>query len=149
MIAIDTNILIYAFDKSDPARRATAATVLEQIISSRRAVIPLKVMEEFSEVATRKGLLDQGALLDVLSKLQVSFLVAETNIDDIFEAVNGKYKYHLQYWDAIIWATAKRTGCTVLLSEDGPTDATIGGVTWVNPFGPKGLLHPKLKRALK
>ncbi len=38
------------------------------------------------------------------------------------------------FWDAMIWATAKRAGCRLLLSEDGQDGRTLGGVTIVNPF---------------
>jgi predicted nucleic acid-binding protein len=34
----------------------------------------------------------------------------------------------------MIWATAKRHGCRLLISEDGQAGRVLGGVTIVNPF---------------
>lgn len=34
----------------------------------------------------------------------------------------------------MIWATAKRAGCRLLLTEDGQDGFALGGVTLVNPF---------------
>jgi hypothetical protein len=34
----------------------------------------------------------------------------------------------------MMWATAKRAGCRLLLSEDGDDGRMLGGVTLVNPF---------------
>ena len=47
------------------------------------------------------------------------------------DAVAG---HSLSFWDAMLWATAKRAGCQVLISEDGQDGRLLGGVTWVNPF---------------
>ncbi|WP_148361046.1 PIN domain-containing protein [Acidiphilium multivorum] len=42
------------------------------------------------------------------------------------------------FWEAMIWATAKKHGCRILFTEDGQAGRTLGGVTIVNPFGDGG-----------
>jgi predicted nucleic acid-binding protein len=42
--------------------------------------------------------------------------------------------HRLSFWDAMMWATAKHAGCSLLLSEDGDDGRLLGGVTLVNPF---------------
>lgn len=45
----------------------------------------------------------------------------------------------------MMWATAKRAGCRILVSKDGQDGRTLGGVTIVNPFaGPSPLLDQAL-----
>ena len=54
MIALDTNVLIYACDKADPARQATAL----ELISNGDGVIPWQVACEF--IAGSRKLERQG-----------------------------------------------------------------------------------------
>ena len=49
-------------------------------------------------------------------------------------------RYGLNYWDALIVASAQHQGCTVLLSEDLQHDQQIDSVRIVNPF----LVGPEL-----
>jgi len=42
--------------------------------------------------------------------------------------------HSLSFWDAMLWATAKRAGCGLLVTEDGRDGLALGGVTWANPF---------------
>jgi predicted nucleic acid-binding protein len=55
----------------------------------------------------------------------------EACLVDAMDAVIG---HQLSFWDAMMWATAKQHGCSLLLSEDGDDGRTLGGVTLVNPF---------------
>jgi predicted nucleic acid-binding protein len=59
------------------------------------------------------------------------------------DAVAG---HGFSFWDAMIWATAKRAGCRLLISADGQEGRTLGGVTIVNPLLPA--LSPLLEQAL-
>jgi len=43
-------------------------------------------------------------------------------------------RFQLRYWDALIVATAKLSGCTRVLSEDLNAGQDYDGVTVVNPF---------------
>jgi predicted nucleic acid-binding protein len=55
----------------------------------------------------------------------------ESCLVDAMDAVAG---HSLSFWDAMMWATAKRAGCRLLFSEDGDDGRTLGGVTLVDPF---------------
>jgi len=52
------------------------------------------------------------------------------------DAMDAVADHGWSFWDAMIWATAKRAGCRLLISEDGQNGRTLGGVTIVNPFLP-------------
>jgi predicted nucleic acid-binding protein len=67
----------------------------------------------------------------------------ETCLVDAMDAVS---EHGWSFWDAMIWATAKRAGCRLLISEDGQDGRTLGGVTIVNPFLPTP--SPLLAQAL-
>ena len=40
----------------------------------------------------------------------------------------------LQFWDAMLWATARRIGVRVLISEDFQDGQIFGGVRFTDPF---------------
>ena len=43
-------------------------------------------------------------------------------------------RMNISWWDALIVAAARQTGCTYLISEDLQTGQTIENLTIVNPF---------------
>ena len=45
-------------------------------------------------------------------------------------------RHGLSFWDAMLWATAKRAGCRMLFSEDLQDGRRLDGVLFVNPFAP-------------
>ena len=64
----------------------------------------------------------------------------------LIEAMDAVIHHTWSFWDALLWATARRHGCRLLLSEDGQSGRTLGGVTIVDPFG--GSEDPLLTAAL-
>jgi predicted nucleic acid-binding protein len=64
----------------------------------------------------------------------------------LVDALDAVADHDWSFWNAMIWATAKRAGCRLLISEDGQDGRTLGGVTIVNPFltVPSVLLHQAL-----
>jgi predicted nucleic acid-binding protein len=55
--------------------------------------------------------------------------------------------HQLQFWDALILATAADAGCRILLSEDMSDGFVWRGCTVVNPFAEP--THPLLADALR
>ena len=44
---VDTNVLVYAFDKGEPSRREIARRLLEKLIDEDRIRLSTQVFEEF------------------------------------------------------------------------------------------------------
>ncbi len=42
--------------------------------------------------------------------------------------------HRLAFWDAFLWATARRAGCGAIVSEDFQDGRELGGVLFINPF---------------
>ncbi len=55
----------------------------------------------------------------------------EADLDDALDAVRD---HRLAFYDALLWATARRVGVTHLLTEDFQDGRTLRGVRFVNPF---------------
>ena len=54
--------------------------------------------------------------------------------DDDKRALEVRAKYKLQFYDALLLATAEANGCDVFLSEDLNPGQIYCGMTAVNPF---------------
>ncbi len=76
----------------------------------------------------------------------MTFPVVAADEACLIEAMDAVADHGLSFWDAKIWATAKRAGCQLLISEDLQDDRTLGGVTIVNPFAPTP--SPLIEQAL-
>lgn len=54
-VLLDTNILVYAFDRSEPERHTAAREVVGDLLRSGRLVLSVQVLNEFYVVVTRQG----------------------------------------------------------------------------------------------
>ena len=125
-ILVDTNIWIYALtdytEKGDKAREALS------VMSEGNFLIlaPLQVMKELGRVLLDKMKLEEDEVLSILENFSrsVSF-IAESPLD-ITTAVELRKRYgYLDYFDAIIIATALNNGVELVLSEDVPSPDRI------------------------
>ena len=130
---LDTNVLVYAIDRSDQAKHEIAQELLV-----RRAddlVVSAQVLSELYAVITRKFrdsiTPEQAAsFVDRVSGLPVIAIDA----DLVRDAIAMSRDAQLSYWDGLILAAARLAACDVLLTEDLSHGSTIAGVRIENPF---------------
>ncbi|MGH9386603.1 MAG: PIN domain-containing protein [Vicinamibacterales bacterium] len=133
MIALDTNVLIYACDKADPARQEIA---LDVIASTTDAVILWQVACEFvaaSRKLERQGFTAADAWARLNDFLGVCPLVVPTGRAVLDQAKSHHLLHNVSFWDAMILAACVDAGVSLLYSEDVPGEE-IGGIPVVNPF---------------
>ena len=130
---IDTNILIYAFDRSAGEKHRIAVDLVRRLWSERRGWISLQVMQEFYVSATRKLKLPVDA-----ATLQVRRLgfwrVHRPLVDDILAAIDLHQRHSVSFWDALILRSAQASQCSVLWSEDLSNGQRWGNLEVRNPF---------------
>ena len=131
---VDTNIWVYAVDRSDPAKRERARVAIAPRTDAHIA-ISSQVLSEFYTVVTRKlqpPLSDEQAaqMVDRLSQLPV----VPVDADLVVRAIAGSRTWGISLWDALIVRAAEVAGCTILLSEDLADGATYGSVRVSNPL---------------
>ena len=61
-------------------------------------------------------------------------LATEVTMDAVRNAMCIKEEYGIQYYDALIIATAEKLGCTEIVSEDLNDGQLYHGMAVVNPF---------------
>jgi predicted nucleic acid-binding protein len=137
LISFDTNVLIYAADRDGSLRHDQAAEWLERAMRAGNCVQTLQSLAEFYNALTRKiGVAPHRAAMFVAA-WQTVFGVEAAHRADLDHAMRAVREHGLAFWDALIWATAKRAGVNVLVSEDFQDGRIIEGVRIANPFLPE------------
>jgi predicted nucleic acid-binding protein len=135
-VFVDTNVLVYAYDRSEPDKQQMALQVLNQLHATHSGVISTQVLSEFFVTVTRK-LKPQLSPEDAYERIK-NYVQAWETVDMtaaiILEAARGVRDHQFSFWDAQIWAAARLNQITVIFSEDFNVGSTIDGIEFVNPF---------------
>lgn len=131
-IFVDTNVLVYAFDRDEPAKRKTSLAILA---GDDVLVLSTQVLQEFYVTVTRKlkRPLPAAAAADAVREL-ARLEVLNVDTATILEAIDTSTTHTLSFWDALVVCTASAGGCVRLLSEDMQHGREIGGLRIVNPY---------------
>lgn len=132
---VDTNILVYEFDDSDPAKQERARLVMRELWNSRRGRISFQVLQEFYVTTTRKlkpALPPERARKEVRDLLFWQPIAPSPELFDSAWEIEDRWR--LSWWDSLIAAAARQAGCETLLSEDLQDDLDLDGMRIVNPF---------------
>jgi len=132
---IDTNILVYAFDRSAGPKHTTAAQLIRECWENETGRISIQVLQEFIVNVTRKiaAPLDHQTTRQIVSDL-AQWRVHSPDVVDLIQALDFQERYQLSFWDAMVLQSAARLGCGQLLSEDLNHGQLYGEVLVVNPF---------------
>ena len=141
---VDTNLLVYAYDRSDPEKQAKAVEILDELVKNGTGILSPQVLSEFYTVVTRKlaaPLTPQEGYTSISNYIRSWNMVDLTGLV-VLEAVRGVRDHRLSYWDSLIWATAKMNQIPTVLSEDFSSNSVIEGVRFTNPFKRKYVFNP-------
>ena len=132
---VDTNVLAYAHDASEPDKQATARAVLEELWADRSGVLSTQVLQEFYVVATRKfhPPLPRAEAREIVA-LYSTWSVVAVDVALILDATTLEESAQLSFWDALIVEAARRAGAVRVLSEDLAAGRVFGETAIVNPF---------------
>jgi predicted nucleic acid-binding protein len=131
---VDTNVLIYAHDIDEHAKHEIAKEFLRELWSERTGVLSMQVLQEFYVNVTRKI---PSPLSKDLARSVVSSYVPwcmETTPTEIAAAFRIEDESQIGFWDALIVASAAKSGATRILSEDLNSGQRIAGILIQNPF---------------
>jgi predicted nucleic acid-binding protein len=134
VIAIDTNILIYAISPDDGQGRTTAALDLLDQLGQVVPILPLQVVGEYLNVARRRHDIDLAQAVERIEAIMTAHRCEPSLAEDFLQAVSISATYDLQYFDALIIAVSSRSGASMLLSEDMQDGLEVAGLRVVNPF---------------
>ncbi|HLG22852.1 MAG TPA: PIN domain-containing protein [Candidatus Manganitrophaceae bacterium] len=132
---VDTNVLLYAYDRDAGAKHLRAKTILEGLWETRNGVVSVQVLQEFYVNVTRKipkplprrdarRLIEQYLAWEVVS-VHGPMILAASEVEE---------KSKLSFWDALIIAAARKGRASLLLSEDFQDGRKFEGMRIQNPF---------------
>lgn len=132
---VDTNVLVYAHDRSEVVKQPIAQALLEELWASRSGALSTQILQEFYAVATRKfdPPLRRRAAREIVA-LYGTWSLVEVDLPLILAASELEERHRLSFWDALVVEAARRSGATRLVTEDLQDGRTISGVRIENPF---------------
>lgn len=128
---LDTNVLIYALDRSEEDKRTIARHLMER--HSTQLVISTQVLIElYSACLTKLGKSSAEAMDAVRNAAQ--FAVVPSDREMVIESAAMAERDGLSIFDAAIVAAAIRAECDELLTEDAKIASADLAISVENPF---------------
>lgn len=134
-VFLDTNIIVYAYDKSSGKKHEIARQVMINLWNSGLGILSTQVLQEFFVTVTRKipKRLDINLAKEIVKDL-LKWEVVVNDGDGILEAIDIHVEHKYSFWDSMIIQAALSSSATLLLSEDLPDGVIINRLTIKNPF---------------
>jgi predicted nucleic acid-binding protein len=130
---LDTNILLYAYDRDAPAKRDVALRLVQRGWSSPgEMAISVQVLQELHVNLERRGVSSADAA-QVVRDFSL-WPVVDNSLALLLSALDEQGRWKISLWDALILAAARASGASELVTEDLNHGQDYGGVRAVNPF---------------
>ncbi len=132
---VDTNILVYAHDRSAGVKHQRAQMLLEQLWDSGQGVLSTQVLQELCVNLRRKA--SQPPPPEEVRQLirdYSTWEIVTNTAESVLQALDIEMRYKTSFWDALIFQAAESSGASVLYSEDLATGQRYGAIQVVNPL---------------
>ena len=131
---LDTNVFVYAYDSSEPAKQHVAQDLVRRAVAGE-IVTSTQVFAEFAATLLHKltpplTASDVIAILDALRPIKTIVPHSGT----IRRAVEAHARYGVHFFDGMMIATAELGGCPRIWSEDLSAGQDYFNVIVENPF---------------
>ena len=137
MVCFDTNVLIYATASISDVKVIRARDLVARAMRAESSVLLLQTLAEFSNVAMRKARIPVKDIRRTIDAWRAVLPVQAADEGDLLAALEAVRAHRLAFWDAMLWASARRAGVRHLLTEDFQDGFGLQGVTFINPFKPE------------
>ena len=135
LLFIDTNVLIYAYDRSNARKNRVAIQLMEGCWENENGCLSLQVLQEFYVNVTQKipVPLERNTARQIISDFS-QWQVHIPEVGDVLQAIDLQQAYALSFWDAMVIQSTIRLGCKQVISEDLSHGQIYAGVQVINPF---------------
>jgi predicted nucleic acid-binding protein len=138
MNALDTNVLIYRLDRTDPVKQGKARALVRRLRSvATPTVLPWQVLGELVRQLWSwqdQGRLTWPTLLKYVATIRNAFPVVMPTPTVLDETLALAGRYSLSHGDSMIVGACKAANVTMLYTEDMGAPTRYDGVQLVNPF---------------
>jgi len=137
IIALDTNVLLYAVDKSAGKKHELCKELLEDGFRGNVTYfVPVQALSEFFYVISRgkvKTSIDEAEeIVRYIIELP-NFITASADEFSTLEAIQLHKKFGTHYWDALILAVMKTNRVSRIYTEN-TKHTDIAGIEAISPF---------------
>jgi predicted nucleic acid-binding protein len=131
---LDTNVLLYGLDTSEPAKQRIARELTSKAVAGE-FVISTQVLAEFAATLLQKfeRQYTPSDVITILESVEPIPLI-QPDSDMVRRAVEARRAYGIHFYDGMIVAAAERAGCEKIWSEGFNPGQKYFGVVVANPF---------------
>ncbi|MBI2499408.1 PIN domain-containing protein [Candidatus Woesearchaeota archaeon] len=136
---IDSNILIYAYDKSETIKNAIAEKILEDIFTNKKnAAVSTQNLSEFFVNITNKiekpiSIIEAYYVIqEIISMSNVKTLIIEKQT--IPNAIDISSEFNTSYWDSLIVSVMQENNIHTIITENEQDFKKIPWLEVINPF---------------
>ena len=133
---LDTNVFVYSFDRTVPAKARRAAQLIRQAVATRKGIVSYQVTQEFFNVALRR-FVHPMTVAEAEQYLATVFrpLIAVHSSQALYgAALRLSDRYRLAWYDALILAAAIEGQCSRIYTEDLQHGQRYEDLEVENPF---------------
>jgi predicted nucleic acid-binding protein len=132
---LDTNILIYAHDRSAGLKYERARDLVERLWISGQGVLSTQVLQELC-INLRRKIARPLPVEEVRRIIQdyLSWEVVGNTPGSVLQALEIEVRYKTSFWDALVLQAAESSGARVLYSEDLAAGQKYGPIQVINPL---------------
>ena len=132
---VDTNILLYAHDRSAGLKHERARQLVEHLWKSGQGVLSTQVLQEIC-INLRRKIARPLPVEEIRQVIQdyLSWEIIVNTPASVLQALEIEARYQTSFWDALILQAAESSGAAVLYSEDLAAGQKYGAVEVVNPL---------------
>ena len=126
---IDTNVLIYLFD-----RNVEKKNIAKELLKSEPH-ISIQVCNKLTNILIKKFKVPHSDIKEALNRIEMFATVHSLSLENIDLALDIKERHGYSFYDSLILSSAIRAGCDILYTEDlQHNQKVLQKLTIVNPF---------------
>jgi predicted nucleic acid-binding protein len=132
---VDTNILIYAHDRSAGVKHQRARHAIESLWTTGQGVLSTQILQELC-ISLRRKLAHPLPVDEVRRLIQdyLSWEIVVNSPEAVLQALEIEVRYKISFWDALVLQAAEQSGAAILYSEDLAAGQNYGPVQVMNPL---------------
>ena len=142
----DSNVLVYAAMDQDPRKQKIALFLFAEAVERGTGVISLQVLREIANCMFKKSGSPFETIRNDVNAFKALPRVPESEAL-LDRGMEIKERYGIQFYDALLVASAEAAGCDTVYSEDMADGAVYGAVHVVDPFKHCPGKHPSVPAA--
>jgi predicted nucleic acid-binding protein len=133
---IDSNILVYSYDKSEQKKHQKAKEIVKQAWIKKDAVLSMQNLAEFYSIITRKTKkpMPLDTAKQIILDLIDGFEILRYDENSIINAINNQAIYKIPFWDSLIVSVMEENSIDSIITENEKDFKKVKWLKVINPF---------------